>query len=147
MKDYSVKTLSYSQTKFQTFESSQSQLCKEQALFYEIYICYIIVTKRNLHLLNNFHKFNVIERRLRHFLTIFHKTRISKKKKEKKYATFKITISTNSLLNEQALRRRAIVGEFSGRGREITKSNISQFTLSHHRRLLIVRKCLTKQLE
>lgn len=84
MKDYSVKTLSYSQTKFQTFESSQFQLCKEQALFYEIYICYIIVTKRNLHLLNNFHKFNVIERRLRHFLTIFHKTRISKKKKRKK---------------------------------------------------------------
>lgn len=83
MKDYSVKTLSYSQTKFQTFESSQFQLCKEQALFYEIYICYIIVTKRNLHLLNNFHKFNVIERRLRHFLTIFHKTRISKKKKKK----------------------------------------------------------------
>lgn len=144
MKDYSVKTLSYSQTKFQTSESSQFQLCKEQALFYEIYICYIIVTKRNLHLLNNFHKFNagyVI------FLRFFIKPEFPKKKKEKKYATFKITIPTNSLLNEQALRRRAIVGEFSGRGREITKSNISQFTLSHHRRLLIVRKCLTKQLE
>lgn len=77
MKDYSVKTLSYSQTKFQTFESSQSQLCKEQALFYEIYICYIIVTKRNLHLLNNFHKFNagyVI------FLRFFTKPEFPKKK-------------------------------------------------------------------
>lgn len=77
MKDYSVKTLSYSQTKFQTFESSQFQLCKEQALFYEIYICYIIVTKRNLHLLNNFHKFNagyVI------FLRFFTKPEFPKKK-------------------------------------------------------------------